>query len=94
LGYLREHFRKPDGSLGLRCAAEPIKAFLAKGGCKELALKSKCLCNALFANIGLGNSYPNGYKEAPLITAGDILPRLDFVYPGITAREVVNILLA
>ncbi|MDR2105727.1 MAG: nitronate monooxygenase [Deferribacteraceae bacterium] len=94
LGYLREHFRKPDGSLGLRCAAEPIKAFLSKGGRSELALKSKCLCNALFANIGLGSSYSNGYKEAPLVTAGDILPHLDFVYPGITAREVVDVLLA
>jgi NAD(P)H-dependent flavin oxidoreductase YrpB (nitropropane dioxygenase family) len=94
LGYLRERFRKSDGGLGMRCAAEPIKAFVAKGGREELAGKSKCLCNALFANIGLGNTYTNGYAEDPLITAGDILPHLDYVYPGITAKEVVNILLA
>jgi NAD(P)H-dependent flavin oxidoreductase YrpB (nitropropane dioxygenase family) len=94
LGYLRERFRKSDGSLGFRCAAEPIKAFIAKGGCGELASKSKCLCNALFANIGLGNVYPNGYNEAPLVTAGDALAHLDYLFPGITAREVVDILLA
>ncbi|MDR2401238.1 MAG: nitronate monooxygenase [Deferribacteraceae bacterium] len=94
LGYLRERFRNPDGSLGFRCAAESIKAFIAKGGSADLANKSKCLCNALFANIGLGNVYSNGYSEAPLITAGDILPHLDFVFQGITAREVVDILLA
>jgi nitronate monooxygenase len=94
LGYLRERFKKKDGSIGYRCAAEPIPAYIAKGGDKKVAANSKCLCNALLANLGLGNSYGNGYREQPLITAGDIISDVDFLYPGIPAKEIINVLLS
>ncbi len=53
LGFLREVYRKPDGTVGYRCAAEPEKAYLAKGGRPEDMVGRKCLCNALVANVGM-----------------------------------------
>jgi len=71
LGFLREVYRKPDGSLGYRCAAEPEKAYLAKGGRAEDLIGRKCLCNALVANIGMPQPLRDGTKELPLVTLGD-----------------------
>ncbi|MBM4154752.1 MAG: nitronate monooxygenase [Lentisphaerae bacterium] len=71
LGFLREAYRRPDGSLGYRCAAEPERAFVAKGGRAEDAAGRKCLCNALVANIGMPQQKPDGTFELPLVTLGD-----------------------
>lgn len=71
LGFLREVYRKPDGSIGYRCAAEPEKAYLAKNGDPAQLADRKCLCNALLANIGLPQVLPNGSRELPLVTLGD-----------------------
>ena len=71
LGFLREAYRKPDGSIGYRCAAEPEKAYLAKGGGAEELVGRKCLCNALVANIGMPQRLPDGSAELPLVTLGD-----------------------
>ena len=71
LGFLREAYRKPDGTLGYRCAAEPEKTFLAKGGSLEQAQGRKCLCNALVANIGMPQRLADGSQELPLVTLGD-----------------------
>ncbi len=73
LGFLREAYRKADGSLGYRCAAEPEAAWIAKGGKPEAAAGRKCLCNALVANIGLPCLQPDGSPELPLVTLGDDL---------------------
>lgn len=71
LGYLRQPYQKPDGGLGFRCPAEPQEHFLEKGGIIEETEGRKCLCNALFANIGLGQYQGGAYLEPALVTLGD-----------------------
>lgn len=71
LGYLRQAFKKDDGSLGWRCPAEDVNAYLRKGGSEEETRGRKCVCNGLFANIGLGQIRKDGVLELPLVTSGD-----------------------
>jgi nitronate monooxygenase len=71
LGYLRHLYEKPDGKIGYRCPAEPVAVFTGKGGNAEEVRGKKCLCNALLANIGLGQIRKNGYIEKNLVTSGD-----------------------
>jgi nitronate monooxygenase len=75
LGYLREAYRAEDGSIGFRCAAEPTAAYLAKGGGIDDTVGRKCICNALVANIGLGQVRGHAV-EAGLVTSGDDLSGL------------------
>lgn len=97
-GYLRRIYRKDDGSLGYRCASEPIDAYVAKGGTVEETEGRKCLCNALLANIGLPQSRRDGYTEETLVTAGDDLPHLAKILGrnilDYTADDALNFLLA
>ncbi len=71
LGYLREAFRKPDGSTGYRCAAEPVGAYLRKGGSPEATEGSTCLCNGLMSTCGLGQIRAGTTKEPAIVTSGD-----------------------
>ncbi len=71
MGYLRRPYKKPDGSIGYRCFAEPVASYLAKGGAIEDTVGRKCLCNSLLANIGLGQVRKDGSRELPLVTLGD-----------------------
>lgn len=71
LGYLRQAYRRADGSLGWRCPAENVEAYVKKGGVLEDTIGRKCLCNALLANVGLGQIRSEQYCEKPLVTAGD-----------------------
>ncbi|MCA1808888.1 MAG: nitronate monooxygenase, partial [Lentisphaerae bacterium] len=71
LGFLRDFYLRPDGKIGYRCPAEPIPAFLAKGGKLESTIGRKCLCNSLVANIGLPQIMADGSKEKCLVTLGD-----------------------
>lgn len=71
LGYLRSAYEKEGGSLGWRCAAEPVTDFVRKGGTVEETEGRKCLCNALMANVGLGQIRVKGDEELTLLTAGD-----------------------
>lgn len=73
LGYLRTPYRRPDGQVGYRCPAEPIDAFIRKGGCVEAATATRCLCNGLMATIGLGQRREGGRTEPPLVTLGQDL---------------------
>lgn len=73
LGYLRSAFRTLKGKLDYRCAAEPVDAFVAKGGTVAETEGRGCLCNALLANIGHGQTRPQGVDEKPLLTSGDDL---------------------
>lgn len=73
LGYLRQPYKKDDGTLGYRCPSEPVDDYLRKGGKVEETVGRKCLCNALMTNIGLGQSQTDGYQELPMLTAGDDL---------------------
>jgi hypothetical protein len=71
LGYLREAYLKPNGSLGYRCAAEPVEAFIRKGGALEATDGSTCLCNGLMSTCGLGQYRADGHREPPIVTSGD-----------------------
>ena len=73
LGYLRTAYRREDGRIGYRCPAEPVRDYVRKGGDSAEAEGRRCLCNALMANIGLGQERANGKVEPPLITSGDDL---------------------
>jgi NAD(P)H-dependent flavin oxidoreductase YrpB (nitropropane dioxygenase family) len=70
LGYLRTPYQRDSGSIGFRCSAEPIKIFAFKGGDTREAQGVRCLCNALLANIGLGQVRWGSYHEPALITMG------------------------
>lgn len=75
LGYLRTAYRTPSGSLGYRCASEPIDQYLAKGGDIADTVGRRCLCNGLTANIGQAQRRDEG-EELPLLTSGDDLASL------------------
>ena len=95
LGYLRQAYRKADGSLGYRCAAEPIDDYVRKGGNVADTEGRKCLCNGLAATVGLGQSRADGAEPA-LVTAGNELTDLSrLVRDGAehyTAEDVVRYL--
>jgi nitronate monooxygenase len=97
LGYLRTAYKMPDGQLGYRCAAEPVKTYIAKGGKEDNTTGRKCLCNALMANIGLSQIRPLGYVERALVTSGNDLVGLTRFLPShglsYTAADVVAKLL-
>jgi NAD(P)H-dependent flavin oxidoreductase YrpB (nitropropane dioxygenase family) len=73
LGYLREAYLTPSGATGYRCAAEPVDAFIRKGGAIEATEGSTCLCNGLMATCGLGQYRSDGHREPPIVTSGDYL---------------------
>lgn len=73
LGFLGTVYRRPNGRVGYRCPAEPVVAFVAKGGTEEQTVGRKCLCNSLLANISLAEADKQGELEPPLLTAGDDL---------------------
>jgi NAD(P)H-dependent flavin oxidoreductase YrpB (nitropropane dioxygenase family) len=73
LGYLREAYLTPTGSVGYRCAAEPVEAFVRKGGSIEATDRSSCLCNGLMATCGLGQFRVDGRREPAIVTSGDYL---------------------
>ncbi|MHA6513178.1 nitronate monooxygenase [Tessaracoccus sp. Z1128] len=97
LGYLRVPVERPDKSITYRCPSEPITPYLRKGGSAEETVGRKCLCNALMANIGLGQLRKNGYREQPAITLGQDLSsaeELAISHPGgWTAKQAVEWLL-
>lgn len=96
LGYLREAYRKPDGSTGYRCAGEPVEDYVRKGGALADTVGRKCLCNGLMATVGMGQMRPAGPEE-PIVTAGDEVVHLARYLPGAGdsygAAEVIQWLL-
>lgn len=70
LGFLRQYFRREDGGIDWRCPGESIAAYVRKGGDAADTVGRKCICNALLANVGLGQSR-RGIEELPLLTCGD-----------------------
>lgn len=70
LGYLRELYRRPDGTIGYRCPAEPVEDYVRKGGDVAETVDRRCICNGLLANVGLGQTR-GGYDEPEILTAGD-----------------------
>ncbi len=98
LGQLRHAYRRPDGRLGWRCPGEPVDAYVRKGGSAVRAHGSKCLCNGLMADIGLGQLRRDGSLELPLVTAGDDVRDIArFAMPDETsygAADVIRALLS
>jgi NAD(P)H-dependent flavin oxidoreductase YrpB (nitropropane dioxygenase family) len=73
MGYLREAYLTADGSVGYRCAAEPVSAYVRKGGSAEATEGTTCLCNGLLATCGLGQVRADGRREPPIVTSGDCI---------------------
>jgi NAD(P)H-dependent flavin oxidoreductase YrpB (nitropropane dioxygenase family) len=95
LGYLRVAYRKPNGTIGYRCSAEPVATYIAKGGNPADTEGRRCLCNGLMANIGHAQLRASGV-ELPLITSGDDLAILGGFLRGRTsyrAEDVVTYLM-
>jgi NAD(P)H-dependent flavin oxidoreductase YrpB (nitropropane dioxygenase family) len=95
LGYLRTVYLKDNGAVGYRCPAEPVDAYVRKGGAAEETAGRRCLCNALVANIGLGQHRGDGYEEPPLVTLGQDLGFLSHLPEGdYSAADVIDYLLS
>jgi nitronate monooxygenase len=73
LGYLRVPYQAASGRIDYRCPAEPVDTYVKKGGDADETSGRKCLCNALMADIGLGQVRDRGEVERPLLTSGDEL---------------------
>jgi NAD(P)H-dependent flavin oxidoreductase YrpB (nitropropane dioxygenase family) len=70
LSYLRTPYRREDGSVGYRCASEPLDAYVKKGGAVEDTVGRMCLCNGLAATAGLAQLRANDAVEPFLVTLG------------------------
>lgn len=97
LGYLRQPYRKEDGTLGYRCPSEPVDDFLRKGGNLAETEGRKCVCNGLMATIGLEQNRSDLDVELALVTAGnDVADIARFLKPNhnsYTAAEVIEYLM-
>lgn len=96
LGYLRVAVRTESGRIVYRCAAEPVDAYVAKGGDIADTEGRRCLCNGLTADIGQPQWRPeSGTAEPPLVTSGDDLLSITRFLDGrthYTAEQVVRYL--
>lgn len=97
LGYFRHAYRKADGSIGWRCAAEPIDDYIHRGGAAEETVGRQCLCNSLISAIGLRQVRHTGEEELPLVTAGigthDLVRYTGSSGQSYHAEDVINDLL-
>jgi nitronate monooxygenase len=92
LGYLREAYVTGDGKIGYRCSAEPVTNYQAKGGNLENTVGSKCLCNALMANVGHAQQRADGAIEPALVTIGDDLNKAaQFLKPGRDSYDAADV---
>jgi nitronate monooxygenase len=98
LGYLRQMYAKADGTVGYRCASEPLKHYERKGGKLEDTVGRKCICNALPANVGLAQIRSDRREEGVLLTAGnDVSTVAQYLEEGkdsYTAADVIRVLMA
>jgi nitronate monooxygenase len=93
LGYLRQPYRKPDGTIGYRCPAEPEADYVRKGGDSADTVGRKCLCNGLLAAIGLGQTVATGVNEPAIVTAGeDVVEVQRFAPTGAVSYSVADVL--
>ncbi|WP_239090044.1 nitronate monooxygenase [Sphaerimonospora thailandensis] len=87
LGYLRTPYLKADGGVGYRCPAEPVDDYVRKGGSAADTTGRRCLCNALTADVGLGQHRRDGYVEPPLLTLGQDVSFLKGFLDGFPSGE-------
>ncbi len=93
---LRHLYKRPDGTVGSRCPAEPVDQYVSKGGTIAETEGKNCLCNNLFATAGFAQHRKGGYVEPPIVTAGNALTQIGkYIRPGhrdYTARDVIDYL--
>jgi nitronate monooxygenase len=75
IGYLRTPVRTDTGRVVYRCAAEPVDAYVAKGGAIADTVGRRCLCNGLLASAGYAQLRGDAV-EPPIVTSGDELLRI------------------
>jgi NAD(P)H-dependent flavin oxidoreductase YrpB (nitropropane dioxygenase family) len=92
LGYLRNAYVRANGSIGYRCAAEPVDAYVRKGGLVEETVGSACLCNGLMATCGLGQVRGDGRQELPLVTSGDFVNEIRPVAAGNASYGALDVI--
>jgi nitronate monooxygenase len=71
LGFLRQGYRRSDGSIGWRCPGESVKSYVHKGGQESDTVGRKCVCNGLMATIGLAQQRRDRGREPALVTCGN-----------------------
>lgn len=94
IGFLRTVYKQEDGSLGYRCASEPVKDYVRKGGKLEETEGRGCLCNHLGAAAGFSQfQNKTGWQEPAVITSGNDLPNIiQFLKPGQTSYSAVDVI--
>lgn len=93
LGYLRQTYRREDGTLGYRCASEPVEDYVAKGGAVEDTVGRQCLCNGLIATVGMPQVRKDGAAEPPIVTAGDCVESVaSFLPPGAATYSAADVI--
>lgn len=98
IGYLRHLYKDEKGRIGYRCPAEPVDAYVKKGGTESETVGRACLCNHLGAAAGLPQIRKEGYHEPVIVTSGDDLPQIiRFIPEGqvhYSADDVLDVLLS
>ena len=87
LGFLCELYKTGENLVGYRCSAEPVYAYVQKGGKAENCAGKACLCNCLPANVNLAQRRSDGYVEPPLLTSGD---DTSFIRPPLVSDPSVS----
>jgi nitronate monooxygenase len=77
VGFLRQLYRRRDGSVGYRCPGENLADHVAKGGDLRGSVTQHCMCNGLLAALGLAQRRPGFGGELPLLPAGEDLSVLE-----------------
>ena len=72
LGFLRQGYRKADGTIGWRCPGERHASYLHKGGKIDDTSGRKCVCNGLLSDRRSGTTSTRRPTRA---TAGDVWRR-------------------
>jgi len=97
LGYLIEVYETTRGGIGFRCPAEPVKAYVKKGGAADSTEGRVCICNGLAAASTAGHA-GLGAGEPPIVTLGQdhsiirsMLPSADGAY---SAEDVIRSILS
>ncbi|MEO5568555.1 MAG: nitronate monooxygenase [Gemmatimonadaceae bacterium] len=91
LGYLRVAVKADDGRMNYRCSAEPVSAYVKKGGLEADTQGRLCLCNGLTATVGLGQRRATT-TEGPLVTSGDDLINLPGFFSGAKPFHAVDVI--
>ncbi len=93
VGYLRTIYKREDGKVGFRCPAEPVDAYVKKGGTEEDTVGRVCLCNQLGSAAGFHQLRKSGFEEPAIITSGDDLPNItQFIPEGQDHYSVKDVL--